>query len=157
MYQTSNKCANANAATAPATMPRSTSEPIMRRSRGKRSTATPPSSRKISMGVIEQISTVPIAVAEPVFSSTHHASATRYRLSPKREIVCPLHSRANERCFSDRNSTITFSLWLNAGRRAQEVRCEGVGAREAADVACLAWHKAKQQEIGKGEQHFGRR
>ena len=49
------------------------------------------------MGVMEKISTVPIAVAEPVFSSTHQASATRYRLSPRLEMVWPLHSSANER------------------------------------------------------------
>lgn len=35
------------------------------------------------MGTVEQISTIPIAVAEPVFCSTHQASAMVKRLSPK--------------------------------------------------------------------------
>ena len=47
------------------------------RAREYRSTATPPMSRKTSIGVEVKMKMVLIAFAEPVFSRTHHASATR--------------------------------------------------------------------------------
>jgi alanyl-tRNA synthetase len=53
------------------------------------------------MGIVEQIRTIPMAVADPVFSSTHQANAIVLRLSPRREMVCPVHSSANERFVSD--------------------------------------------------------
>src|SRR5215213_4185016 len=71
---------------------------------------TPPTSRNSSIGVYEKISTLPIAVAEPVFSKTHQASAMRYRLSPSLESACPPQSRANERCLSDLSKIISQSF-----------------------------------------------
>ena len=80
------------------------------RMRGNRSTTTPPISRNNSIGIWESTSTVPMAVAEPVSSSTHHASAMRYRLSPRREMVCPTHKRAKGRCVSERRTFIPGSI-----------------------------------------------
>src|SRR5579883_1878086 len=81
--------------------------------RGSRSTATPPNSRQRSIGVVEQINTTPIAVAEPVFCRTHQASAIVKRLSPKRETVCPLHSKAKARLVNARNTAITIPFSLH--------------------------------------------
>ena len=73
-----------------------------------------------------------MAVAEPVFCSTHHASAIVYRLSPTREITCPLHSKAKERSENARNIVITgvFSFH-NTGEGAYQTsqKQKTVGSR----------------------------
>jgi hypothetical protein len=56
------------------------------------------------MGAKEKIRTVPMAAAEPVFSRTHQERAIRYRLSPRREIVCPAHKAANGRQVRERRN-----------------------------------------------------
>ncbi len=59
------------------TKPLSRSDINMMRMRGKRSTTTPPTNKNNSIGIWDNTSTVPMAVAEPVFSSTHQAKAMR--------------------------------------------------------------------------------
>ncbi len=60
----------------------------------------------MSIGSVEQINTTPIAVADPVFSRTHQARAIVKRLSPRREIVCPLHNKAKEGFANERKKFI---------------------------------------------------
>src|SRR5438045_1936008 len=106
MCQTSRSWAKASTATIVTTAPRIRSAASITCTRGSRSTATPPTSKNNSIGVKEQISTVPMMIADPVCSSTHQARATSYMKSPIREMVCPLQRSANERWVSDLNSTM---------------------------------------------------
>ena len=103
------------------TKPLRISEMNMMRMRGNRSTTTPPTSKKSSIGTWESTRTVPIAVAEPVFSSTHHAKAIRYKLSPRREVVCPIHSKAKGRCLSERSTFIMGASIACAYGREKEL------------------------------------
>src|SRR3990172_243976 len=82
----------------------------MTRKRGKRSTRTPPTRRKRSMGARLKTGTAPMAVADPVFSSTHQESAMRYRLSPRRETVCPDQRSAKGRWRSESKSLMARTL-----------------------------------------------
>ena len=126
----------ASTATTATTAPLNTSDNHMTFKRGKRSVTTPPTRRKISIGTEEKIKTVPMAAAEPVFSSTHQARAMRYRLLPMREIVWPLHNKAKGRWVRARNKVMCEFprlLWVKVphpnrnGRGCQSIEGDFAG------------------------------
>ena len=87
MCQICKRSSHAKTVTKAITNPLRISDKNIIRIRGSRSTTTPPINKKNSMGICEKTNTVPIAIAEPVFSNTHHDRAIRYKLSPNLDVV----------------------------------------------------------------------
>src|SRR4051812_11310711 len=65
---------------------------------------------------------------------------TESTMLPQAIIACAYFARCNLQSF---------------GGLAQMLGCERVGAREAADIARLAWYEAKKYEVGEIEQRCG--
>src|SRR5690348_9859113 len=87
--QSASRFSQPSTATRATATPRTVSDQSSTLRREKRSATTPPSKRKRTRGSVCAISTTPIAVPDPVSTSTCHASAVSVTPSPSDEIVWP--------------------------------------------------------------------